>query len=486
MQITQVSSEGLKSTYRVIIEAADIERQMDTELKQLGARVKIPGFRPGFVPLKVLKARYGKGVKDDVLKAVISDATQRVVQENKLRPALTPDINVEDYKEEGDLKFTLTVETMPEIPDIDYGKINLMREVFGIEESEIEETLVNLAERNPRVKPSEDKKAKAGEGDIVTMDFVGKVDGKAFEGGTAQGFTIEIGSGRLIAGFEDQLIGLKAGDEKQVEVTFPENYFNADLAGKPATFDVKVTGIATKETPEVDEAFAKDRGFADMRALREAVRNQLMKDYEGVVRTRMKKRLFDELEKLASYDLPHGMVDMEFNTIWGRLQQARAQSPQEDLYEGRKEEEVKDEYRNIAERRVRLGILLAELGGREKLQVSRDEISRAVMQQAQQFPGQEQMVFEFYRKNPQRLEELRGPILEEKAVDWILSKVKMEDRNVTTAELTDEEDGEEGGSEKPKAKKPAKKAEAKPAKESAKDEGEPKKKAPAKKKSDKE
>lgn len=450
MQIKETKSAGLTKTFSVVIPAADMAREMESELKTLGGRVKIPGFRPGFVPMKVLKQRYGQSIEGDVIKNAVNNATQKVVSENKLRIAMQPDVKVEDYKEEGDLTFTLAVETLPEMPQVNFDKISIERETFEITEAEIDEAMQRLAERNPNV-VKQDEKTPAAKKDVVTMSFEGRVDGELFEGGKADKFSVEIGSGRLIDTFETQLIGLKTGDTKKVKVRFPENYFNAELAGKDATFDVTVQEVAKLETPELTEEFAKQRGFADLRALREAVRNQMIREYDSVVRTRLKKRLFDALEKECDFELPSRMVEMEFNTIWDRLQQARKESPGIDVYEGKAEDEVRKEYKKISERRVRLGIFLAEVGNRESLQVTREEMTQAIMQHANQFPGQEQAVYDYYRKNPARLDELRGPILEEKAVDWIITKVKLNDRKVETQELREDPEGE-GDSEKPKKK----------------------------------
>jgi len=282
------------------------------------------------------------------------------------------------------------------------------------------------------------------------------IDGVAFDGGTASDFKLELGSKQFIDGFEDQLVGTKVGDDKIITVTFPENYPAEKLAGKEASFAVKVHAIYNKEVPEVNDEFAKARGFADKRAFCEAIRGQLIKEYDSVVRSQLKKALFDQLEEAYDFELPQTMVDMEFNSIWERLQQAKQSG--DESFEGKSEDELKEEYRAIAERRVKLGIMLADIGQKNNVQISREELSRAVMQQASQFPGQEKQVVEFYQKNPDRIEDLRGPILEEKSVDLILSKVKFNDKKVTIDELMKESEEEGVVKKKPaKAKAPAKK-----------------------------
>lgn len=476
MQVTEVESKGLKKIFQVVIEAQDLERQMETELKELGRTVKIPGFRAGNVPMKVLKQRYGKNVQSEVIKGAVTDATRKVLDERKIRAALSPDINVQDYQEGGSLTYTMAVEAMPEMPEIGFKDIRVQREVFDIDEKAIEEGLQNIAKQSPKLAPLEDGVA-AKKGQVVTMDFEGRMDGELFEGGTGENAHLELGSGRFIEGFEDQLVGIKAGETRDVKVRFPENYFHEQLSGKDAVFTVKAHKVSDLETPDVDDELAKSKGFSDVRALKEAVRDQMIKEYNTVVRTRLKKRLFDALEAKLDYPLPESMVEMEFNSIWQRLQQAKQEG--DPSLEGKSDEELKIEYRKIAERRVRLGLYLAEIGGKHGLQVTREELGRAVMQQASQFPGQEQKVMEFYRKNPERLDTLRGPILEEKAVDWIIERITCDDRKVTLEELAEFEDDAEGASS-PKKEKKVSKAKKESADDSPDGEAKAEKKAPKK------
>jgi len=437
MQIKETGSEALRKVYTITIDAADIRQATEAELKSLSAKVKIPGFRPGFIPMKVMQQRYGKSVRDDVIKNVVTDATEKAIVSNRLKIALQPDVKVEAFEEGGNLAFTLTVDVMPDVPQVDFKSISIDREVFEVEDASVDEALKAMAEGNP-VPVALPPKGKAVLGHLVTMDFVGKANGKPFEGGTAEGFRIILGSGRLIPGFEDQLVGTKAGDDTEVKVTFPKEYFSQALAGKDAVFSVLVREVSKLETPVIDDAFAISHGMKDLSALREALRDRLKQDFDGIVRTRLKKRLFDVLEGMYDFPLPAAMVKMEYDAIWGRLQQNRAEGiSDEDLYEGKSEEEMKKEYHHIAERRVKLGIALAEIGRAQKVQVTREELSQAVAQQAGQFPGQERAVFEFYRKNPLRLEEFRGPILEEKSVDWLLGQVKTNNVQVTTAQLAE-------------------------------------------------
>jgi len=469
MQVSELESTGLKKTFKVTVEADQINAQMDAELKLAGERVKIPGFRPGFIPMKVLQQRYGKSIQPDVLKAIINQTSGEIIAQKNLKPAMTPQINIEDYKEGQALVFTMSLESFPEIPEISFDGITLERKTFDIEEKEINETIERIAGRNPKFTPLEEG-SKAKLGNVVSIDFKGMIDGIAFDGGSAKDFMLELGSNQFIGNFEEQLVGLKKGDDKIVNVTFPKDYQAENLAGKDASFAVKVKEIYRKETAEADDEFAKKLGFADLRAFREGIRNQLIKEYEQVVRNHLKRQLFDALENKVEFELPQCMLDLEFTSIWERLKEAKARG--EDMMDGKDEAELEKEYREIAARRVKLGLMLASIGSHQKLQITREELGRAVMQQANQYPGQEKQIMEFYRSHPERLDDMRGPILEEKAVDFILSKVTFNDRKVSVDELVkeSEEDGE--------IRKKAKSAKSK----TAKAEDAPKKSAAKKKK----
>lgn len=450
MQVTELESTKLTKNFKIVVAAAMIEKEMEAELKVAGEQVKIPGFRPGFIPMKVLRQRYGKAVQADVIKNVINDSTTKLITERKLRPALMPKIDIESYNEGGDLTYKMSLEVFPEVPEITLDAITLERSVVDIGEKDVDEALARVAEYSPNFKRAETG-TKAEKGQVVVIDFAGSIDGKLFDGGTAKDFRLELGSGQFIEGFEDQLIGAKEGDERNVKVIFPKEYHAKDLAGKPAEFAVTVKEIQRKEPAVVDDEFAKARGLADLRAFREAIRDRMIKEYDQLIRRHMKRDLFDVLEETYDFEVPKGMLEVEFNTIWERVKQAKAQG--DESLKDKSEDALKSEYDAIAKRRVKLGILLAEIGSRNKIQVSREELNRAAMQQASQFPGQEKQVLEFYRKHPDRMEELRGPILEEKAVDFVLSKVKFNDKKVTIAELMAIEEGEGSGET---TKKPAK------------------------------
>lgn len=455
MQIKETGNKGLKREYSVIVPAADIATQTEAQLKQIGKTAKISGFRPGHIPVNVLKQRYGKSILGEVLDKVVHDASHKVLEGNKLRPALQPDIKVVSFEEGKDLELAIVVEVFPEVPELALDKVEIEKPVFEVDEKEINEALTRMAERNKRRVAKADS-AKAAKGDTVRIDFKGLKDGVAFQGGTAENFNLELGSGQFIPGFEDQLIGAKKGDEVKVDVTFPEQYHSAELAGQPVVFEVKVHEVLAGEVPAVDEAFAKELGFETLEALKNSLREHISKDYNSYARNRMKKELFDQLEDLCSFDVPEGMVDHEFKSIWSRLKQAQAEG--DESVAGRDDKELEEEYKAIAQRRVRLGVFLAELGRKENVQVSQQELMAAVVEQARQYPGQEAQVVEFYRKNPGQIEELRGPLFEDKVVDVIFGRVKTKEKKVSLEELVKldlEDDAEDA---KPAKKKAAKKA----------------------------
>lgn len=452
MQVSELESNGLKKSFKIVVAAEEIGKKTETELKEVGKTVKIAGFRAGQVPMKILQQRYGKAVQSDVIEKLVKDSVGNLISEKKFRPAVTPKVDFEgEYKDGGELSFKVALELFPDLPELVFDGITLERKIFDITQNDIDEASARVAERSPQFVelPSDTKAVK---GNIVRIDFKGSVDGTPFAGGEAEDFDLELGSGHFIDGFEDQLIGSKAGEEKVVKVTFPAKYPSAQLAGKDAEFLVTVKAVQESKIPEVSDEFAKARGFSDLAAFHEAVRAQIIKEFDQVVRNDLKKQLFDELEKKYDFDLPESMVEAEFNTIWQSIKQAREEG--DESLAGKGDAELQDEYKSVAKRRVSLGIILAEIGSRNKIQISREEITQAVMQQASQFPGQEKRIFEFYQKNPNRIEDLRGPILEEKAVDFILSKVKFNEKKLSLDELMKinvEDDGkqeDEEGAEK--------------------------------------
>lgn len=450
MKITVKEQAGLRHDFSVEIDAAEVEHQLETELQSIGARAKIPGFRPGKIPMNVLKQRYGKDSMEKVLWDCVNVKTRELMDEKGIRPALQPDVSVSDYNEGESLKFDVSVEAMPDVPEIGYDSINVTQFTFDVDEKEVEEGLERLAAQQKHThETKEGTKAKLG--DIVKIDFLGKLGGEPFDGGKGEGFQLELGSNQFIPGFEEQLVDSKAGDAVEVKVTFPEEYHSSDLAGKDATFDVTVHEVLHQHTPDIDDKLAENVGFETLDALKDAIRQQVSGDYEAAAHNKAKKELFDLLDEQIKFDVPAKMVELEFENVWQQLQEAKAKG--DESVTGKSDDELKEEYGAVSERRVRLGILLAEIGRKNHIQVTNDELTQAVMAQARMFPGQEQKVFEFYQQNPKHVDELKGPILEDKAVEFILGKVNRTEKKVDIDDLFKAEGEEEPKKEAKKSEK---------------------------------
>jgi trigger factor len=504
MQVTETNSKGLKREFQVIVVAADIERRLMAELSKLSHQVRMPGFRPGKAPVALLKKLHAKNLMGQILEETVNENTRQLMEERKLRPALQPQITVVKFEDGSDLEYTVAVEIIPEIKAPDFSGLKLEKLVVRATDEEVNASLQRLADQQKSFEAAA-KTHKAASGDALIMDFLGRIDGVAFDGGAAEDYQLELGSGAFIPGFEDQLIGVKAGDKVDVKVSFPENYGAKPLAGKDAVFEVTVKEVQKPVAVKIDDELAKRMGLEDLEALKKAVREQTEQEYVSLSRTRLKRSLLDALAASHDFEVPSGMVELEFQQIWEQLKrdierQAAVQS--EGGEEGETVEELDDaaaaEYRSIAERRVRLGLLLSEVGVANNIAIRQEEVNRLIAQEARQFPGQEKMVFEFYQKNPQALAQLRAPLYEDKVVDFITEMAKITEKEVSREELLkaleeDEADvaseaklakkkvaakkaSEPATEEKPKAKKAAKAAEAEaPATEAAP------KKAPAKK-----
>ncbi len=460
-KIKETENNGLKRAYDVVVSADYLEKKVDAELSKIGKQVKIPGFRPGKVPMAVLKQKYKKNTLGEVLQNSVDDAVRETMKQHDIVPALQPDVKIDDYKEDQDLKLSINLEIMPESPEMDFSKITIETPKVEISDEEVEKSLERLAENKRDVK-DRTKTTKAKKGDIVVIDFKGFVGDEAFEGGEGKEFSLELGSGQFIPGFEEQLIGAKAGDEIDVNVTFPEEYHSEALKGKEARFETKVHKVQQIIPAELNDELAKHFGQDSLEALRLSIKEMLEKEHEKMARSYVKKALFDALEEKCDFEVPQGMLDLEFKAIWG-------QAVQEAQQRGEKEADIEDqreEFKHIAKRRVQLGVLLSQTAGRNKLEVTQQDVQSAIIEQARMYPGQEQQVINFFQKNPQQVQELRGPILEEKAVDFILDKVKKKESSKTIQELAEEEAKAES-EKKPAKKKPAaKKADAeKPAAE---------------------
>jgi len=441
MNITETSTEGLARTFKVVVTAQEIEEKVKGRLEELRRTVQLPGFRPGKVPVAVIRQRYGASVLSEALEEAVSDTSRQAIADRALRVALQPKIAVDKYEENGDLEYTMTVEVLPDIEPGDLSGLELEKPVAPVDDAAVDEALARLAGTRGNTEPVTEDRA-AAEGDTVVIDFAGTVDGEARPGMDGKDFPLELGSGQFIPGYEEQLVGAKAGEHRSVTVTFPADYHAAELAGKEAVFEVDVKELRSTVPAAVDDELAKGFGLDSLDKLKETIREKMTADYGGVSRLRVKRQLLDKLAETHGFPVPEGMVEVEFESIWRRLQdEIKSGNAGEDA--NKSEDELKAEYRAIAVRRVRLGLLLAEIGRRANVQVTQDEINRALINEARRWPGQERQVFDFFKANPQAIENLRAPIFEDKVVDHILEQAKVTERTVSVEELMrDPEDDE--------------------------------------------
>ncbi len=525
MQTVETLNEGLKRAYTLKITAKDIDARVDAEVKKVAPTIRMPGFRPGKVPANLVRKMHGEALTQDALNTTIQEGVQKIIADNRLRPAMQPSVSLDGEFAAGQgAEVKVELEVLPDVPAPSIEGLKLERLTIATDESAIDEQLKQIAGQQ---KAWEDAKPtyKAKQGDQVVMDFVGKADGVAFEGGTGEDMAVEIGSGRLIPGFEDQIVGVKAGDEKQINVNFPEDYGVDTLAGKPATFDLVIKSVKTAGESKIDDDFAKTLGLESLEQLRGILKGQIENETGGLTRTYMKRKLLDQLAAGHDFPVPPSMVEAEFQQIWAQLEHEA--SHEEDPEAAKAEiESEKGDYYAIAERRVRLGLLLSEIGQANGVDVTQAEMNRLIAQAAQQYrPEDQQRFFQYIQQEPMAAAQLRAPLYEDKVVDFLFEKAEITDREVTREELEAAIESEEGAvphvhgpdcghdhdhgakpAKKAKAKKteaavepeaavaeevkPAKKAKAKPKTEEAAveaapvEEAAPKKKAPAKKKTE--
>jgi trigger factor len=483
MQATEKKKEGLHYEYEVKISANDLDKKVDAKLQKYSGQIKLPGFRPGKVPLKILKQKHGKSVLGEVIEEAVQESTQKLLEDNKIRPALQPKIEIaKDYDEGKDLVYSVSIESLPEFKVMDFKGLKIEKPVADVGDDAIDDALNNLASQR---KDSAPVKRGAKKGDIVVIDFHGRTadDNKAHPGMHAHGHRLELGGGQFIPGFEDQLVGAKAGESVEVTVSFPKDYHADDLAGRDAIFDVDVEEVREPKESEINDEFAKNLGLEDVKALRNAIRDQLASEYAQFTRMKLKKTLLDIFDENHDFEVPQGMIDMEYQQIERQVKMENQQKGEDAELSKDEQAELKD----IAVRRVKLGLVLADIGRQNNIQVADQELQQAVIREAQKYPGQEKHVFEFYSKNRDALESLRGPLFEEKTIDYILELADVTEKKVPVEELTAEDDflpeGSKKADKKP-AKKTATKAKSAASKKSDDDKEEAKptaKKAPAKK-----
>jgi len=475
MQVTETLNDGLKREIKITIPAAELETKLAARLEDAQGKVKLNGFRPGKVPAAHLRRMYGKSIMAELVNEILNETPQSVLAERKERAAARPQVEMSEDEAEaekvlngkGDFTFTLKYEVLPKIALKDVSGMEIEREIVEVPEKEVEEQLERIA---ASARNYAEKKGKAEKGDRVTLDYLGKIDGEAFEGGADKDAQLVLGSNMFIPGFEDQLIGVKAGDKKEIKVTFPEDYQAAHLAGKNAVFAVEVKQVAAPEKTEINDETAKKLGLESLDKLKEAIRGQIEGRYGAVTRQKVKRQILDILDKEYQFEAPEQLVEAEFNNIWTQINRELQQAGRSFEDEEMTEEEARAEYRRLAERRVRLGLVLSEIGEAAALAVSEQELQNAVYAQLRQFPGQEKEVLEYFRRTPEAVAGLRAPIFEEKVIDYLLGKIKVKDKKVTPEQLSAEEEDEvaavakKAGGKKAdkaeKAEKPAKKAEA--------------------------
>ncbi|HEY9550504.1 MAG TPA: trigger factor, partial [Kiloniellaceae bacterium] len=391
MQVTEVNSDGLKRDFKVVIEAKEISEKVENKLRELSARVKIPGFRPGKAPIKLLKQRYGPSVMGEVLERAVTDSSAQALNERGLRPAVQPKIAIDSFEEGKNLEYSMAIELLPEIQPMDFSTLSLERVKIQVPDEEVASALDRLAASRKESKPLETPRP-AQSGDVLVIDFKGTVHGEALPGMAGEDHHLELGSNAFIAGFEEQLIGAGVGDARSVNVTFPEGYGNEKLSGQPAVFECTVKEIREPVAAELNDDFAKSMGTEGLDDLRHKVKERLAQDYEGFARMRMKREILDQLSEAHDFEVPEAMVELEFDAIWQQVERDREQGRVDPDDEGKDEEAVKAEYRVIAERRVRLGLLLSEVGRLNQIEVTQDEANKALFMEAQRHPGQEQQV----------------------------------------------------------------------------------------------
>ncbi len=438
------TAEGLSRTYKVSVPAADLQKKLDERIEEIRPKMQLKGFRPGKVPASHVRKMYGKSIMGEVIQAVVEESTAKTIEDANVRPAGQPEMKMESDMEKvmdgkADLAFEMNVDVMPEFEPADISKLTIVRPVTEVSDEEIDERLQQIAEANQKY-DKRAKTAKARKDDAIVIDFLGKIDDEAFEGGAAEEHTLVLGSNSFIPGFEDQLIGAKAGEELNVEVSFPEDYQAEHLAGKAAVFEVKVHEVRAPKTPDIDEDFAKGLGLEGLDKLKELVTEQINGEFSGASRNKAKRNLLDQLDDKHDFELPPKMVDQEFEQIWAQLKQEMDAGNIAEEDKDKSEDELKDEYRKIAERRVRLGLVLAEIGRTAEIQINEQEVQQALINEARNFPGQEKQVIEFFQKNANAMAQLRAPIYEDKVVDHILETAKIKEKTVSKEDLLKEDD----------------------------------------------
>jgi trigger factor len=449
MQVTETLVEGLKHEFQISVPASDLDAKADARLVDLKDKVRLNGFRPGKVPVSHLKKVYGRSVMAETVEQTIRDTNTKIFTERGFRLATEPKVTmpteekaVEDILSgKSDLNYTVSIEVVPTIQLADFKGFSVEKPVADVTDADVDEAIKRISDQN-RPYAAKGEGAKAENGDRVTVSFKGTIDGTPFDGGTSDNIQVVIGSNTFIPGFEEQLLGMGAGENRTLKVSFPKNYTNLELAGKPAEFDTTATLIEAPQDTEINDEFAKTLGLESLDKLKEAARERLTAEYAGATRQRVKRTLLDKLDEAHRFEAPPSLVDEEFNLMWNSIRAEMESGGKTFADEDTTEEAAKEEYRKIADRRVRLGLVLSEIGEKNKITVTEDEVSRAVIERARSMPGREKEVWEFYQKNTNALAQLRAPIYEDKVVDFILELANVTEKRVTREDLYKDEDAE--------------------------------------------
>ncbi len=434
MNIKEVKSEGLSREYEVTISAADFEAAVEKKLKEISKNVSMAGFRAGKVPFAMIKQKYQGNAMSEAVDDLLRDGVNEVLKEKKVRPVFTPDVELTKFEEGKDILFKVSMDIMPEIELKDFSAIKIEKPVAEVPAEEVEKALNYMAEsRRDSVKVEEDRATVKG--DIAVIDFVGSIDGVEFAGGKGEAYPLELGSNSFIPGYEDQLIGKKAGEVVNVKATFPETYHAKDLAGKEALFVTTIKEIRTIKKAEINDEFAKSMGEENLDKLKETVKSRIAQDYDTASKMKAKRALLDALDKAYKFDVPAKLVDMEYDSIVKQYENAKKNNQLDEDEKSKKEEDLLKEYKEIAIRRVKLGLLLAEVGNEAKIEVTQEDINKAIMNEAQRYPMQAKAIFDFYLKNKEAIERLRTSVYEEKVIDYVLSKVETKEKTVSVEDL---------------------------------------------------
>ena len=445
MQVTETSAAGLKYEYRVVVPASDLEARVAERLDDLKNRVQLKGFRPGKVPVAHLRRLYGKSAMAEVIEAAVREANGKIVTDNSFKLATEPKVTLPSEQSaveeiilgKSDLAYTVEMEIVPKITLADFKTIKLERLTAEVTDAEIEKTMQTIADQN---RPFVAKEDGAATGDRVTMSFQGSIDGVPFDGGSGEDAPLVLGAGQFIPGFEEQLIGVKAGEARTINVKFPDDYRATHLAGKDASFAVTVKAVEAPGTVTIDDEFAKTLGLESLAKFKEVVKERLAREHSGASRQKLKRALLDQLDALHKFEPPPSLVEQEFNSVWSQIENDLKQQNRTFADEGTTEEKAREEYRGIAERRVRLGLVIAEIGEKNNIKVSEDQLKAALMEQMRQYPGQERQIWDYYQKNPNALAAMRAPLFEDKVVDFLTELADVTDKPVSREELFAEEE----------------------------------------------